>query len=87
VAAVSAVAESPSSLAVATRTDQSVVILTVEGVLDTSSSPALRDIIMKATLDEPSAVIVNVSGLRVPAESHGRASSACAGRCTQGPPS
>ncbi len=65
----SAVAESPSSLAVATRTDQSVVILTVEGVLDTSSSPALRDIIMKATVDEPSAVVVNVSGLRVPAES------------------
>jgi anti-anti-sigma factor len=69
VAAVSAVAESPNSLAVATRTDQSVVVLTVEGVLDSSSSPALRDIIMKATLDEPSAVLVNVSGLQVPAES------------------
>jgi anti-anti-sigma factor len=69
VAAVSAVAQSPSSLALATRTDQSVVVLTVEGVLDASSSAALRDMIMKATLDEPSAVIVNVSGLRVPAES------------------
>jgi anti-anti-sigma factor len=69
VAAVSAVAESPSSLAVATRTEQSVVVLTVEGVLDASSSPALRDIIMNATIDEPSAVVVNVSGLRVPAES------------------
>lgn len=68
-AEVSAVAESPSSLAVATSTDQSVVILTVEGVLDSGSSAALRDIIMKATLDEPSAVIVNVSGLQVPAES------------------
>lgn len=66
---VSAVAESPSSLAVATRTEQSVVVLTVEGVLDGSSSAALRDIITKATLDEPSAVLVNVSRLQVPAES------------------
>nr|WP_241519378.1 STAS domain-containing protein [Mycobacterium paraense] len=68
-AALSAVAESPSSLAVATRTDESVVILTVEGQLDASSSPALRDMIMKTTLDQPSAVIVNVSKLHVPAES------------------
>lgn len=65
----SAVAESPSSLAVATRTDESVVILTVEGKLDASSSAALRDMIMKTTLDQPSAVIVNVSKLQVPAES------------------
>nr|WP_077104651.1 STAS domain-containing protein [Mycobacterium terramassiliense] len=64
-----ALAESPSSLAVATRTDESVVILTVEGQLDASSSAALRDMIMKTTLDEPSAVIVNVSKLQVPAES------------------
>nr|WP_231971013.1 STAS domain-containing protein [Mycobacterium sp. E3198] len=68
-AALSAVAESPSSLAVATRTDESVVVLTVEGQLDASSSAALRDMIMKTTLDEPSAVIVNVSKLHVPAES------------------
>ncbi|ORV83599.1 sulfate transporter [Mycobacterium interjectum] len=65
----SAVAESPSSLAVATRTDESVVILTVEGQLDPSSSAALRDMIMKTTLDQPSAVLVNVSKLHVPAES------------------
>jgi anti-anti-sigma factor len=52
------------------RTDESVVVLTVEGVLDSSSSAALRDITMKATThDEPSAVVVNVSGLRVSAES------------------
>ena len=68
-AAVSAVAEPPSSLAVATRMDQSVAVLKVEGVLDISSSAALRDIITKATLDQPSAVIVNVSQLQVPAES------------------
>lgn len=64
----SAVAESPSSLAVVTRTDQSVVLLTVEGVLDTSNSAALRDIIMKATRDEPSAIVVDVTALQVPAK-------------------
>jgi anti-anti-sigma factor len=65
----SAVAESHSSLAVAARTEQSVVVLTVDGVLDPSNTAALRNSIMKATLDEPSAVIVNVSALQVPAES------------------
>lgn len=68
-AALGAVAESPSSLAVAMRTDESVVVLTVEGQLNASSSAALRDMIMKTTLDQPSAVIVNVSKLHVPAES------------------
>ncbi|CQD02669.1 stas domain-containing protein [Mycobacterium europaeum] len=61
----SSVAESPSSLAVATRTDQSVAILTVDGVLDTGNSASLRDHILQATLDEPAAVIVNISGLKV----------------------
>ena len=65
----SAVPESPSSLAVAKRTEQSLVVLTVEGALDTSNSGALRDVIMQATLDEPSAVIVNVSAMQVAAES------------------
>jgi anti-anti-sigma factor len=69
VAAVSAVAESPSSLAIAARTDQSVAVLTVEGVLDASNFAPLRDSIMKATLSEPAAVIVDVTGLQVPAES------------------
>jgi anti-anti-sigma factor len=69
VAAVSAVAASPSSLAVAARTEQSVVVLTVEGVLDSGNTAALRDSIIKATLDEPSAVMVNVNTLHVPAES------------------
>jgi anti-anti-sigma regulatory factor len=35
-------------------------------VLDAANSAALRDTIMKATLDEPSAVIVNVTALQVP---------------------
>src|ERR1700733_15026665 len=66
---VSALAESPGSLAVATRTDQSVAILTVGGVLDSSNSPALRDSIRKAALDGPSAVIVDIGALQVPTES------------------
>ncbi|HTX94549.1 MAG TPA: STAS domain-containing protein [Mycobacterium sp.] len=65
----SSLAESPSLLAVATRTDESVAVLTVDGVLDTANAAALRDRIMKATLDEPSAVIVNISTLKVLAES------------------
>jgi anti-anti-sigma factor len=68
-AAMSAVAESPSSLAIAVRTEESVAVLTVDGVLDSGSSAALRDSLMKATLHEPSAVIVNVNALQVPAQS------------------
>jgi anti-anti-sigma factor len=68
-AAVSAVAESPNSLAIAVRTEQSVAVLTVDGVLDSGSCAALRDSIMKATFHEPSAVIVNVNALQVPAQS------------------
>lgn len=64
----SPVAESASSLAVATRTDDSVAVLTVDGVLDGANSTALRDRLIKATLDEPSAVVVNVSGLKLTAE-------------------
>jgi anti-anti-sigma factor len=63
------VANSRSTLAVSARTEQSVVVLTADGLLDAGSSPALRDAIMKATLDEPSAVIVDVSALQVPDES------------------
>jgi anti-anti-sigma factor len=69
VAAVGAVAESPNSLAVAARMEKSVAVLTVEGVLDAGNSAPLRDSITKATLDKPSAVIVDISALRVPEES------------------
>ncbi len=71
VAAVSSVTESPSSLAVVTRTDQSVTVLTVDGVLDTANCAALRDSIVKATLAEPLAVIVDITGLRVLADTAG----------------
>lgn len=65
----SALAESPGSLAVAARMDQTVAVLTVDGVLNNSNSAALRDAIMKAALDEPAAVILNITGLQVPVES------------------
>lgn len=65
----SSVAESSGSLAVESRTDESVAVLTVDGELDAANSAVLRDRIMKATFDEPSAVVVNVSALNVPAES------------------
>lgn len=64
----SAVADS-SSLAIAVRREDSVALLTVDGVLDSGSSAALRDSVMKTTLQEPSAVIINVSALQVPAKS------------------
>lgn len=64
----SAVAKSPSSLALASRTEQSVVVLTAEGVLDAKNSTELRDAVTKATIDVPTAVIVDVSALQVPDE-------------------
>jgi anti-anti-sigma factor len=69
VALVSSVAESLGSLAVESRTEESVAVLAVEGVLDAANSAALRDRIIKATFDESSAVVVNVSALTVPDES------------------
>jgi anti-anti-sigma factor len=54
---------------VETRTDQSVALLTVGGVLEASNSGALRDSIRKAALDDTSAVVVDISALQVPSES------------------
>ncbi|SON60947.1 hypothetical protein MSIMFI_02449 [Mycobacterium simulans] len=64
----SAVANSPSSLAIEERTEHSVVCLTAEGVLDANNSAELRDSVTKATVDTPSAVIVDVTALQVPDE-------------------
>lgn len=68
VAAVSAVAKSPSPLTIAARAEQSMIVLTVDGVLDSNNSASLRDSIIRATLDESSAIIVDVSTLQVPEE-------------------
>ena len=64
----SSVAKSSSSLGLVSRTDESVVLLTAEGVLDAKNSAELRDGVTKATLDVPTAVIVDVSALQVPDE-------------------
>lgn len=45
------------------------VVLTVGGVLDTSTYRMLRDRVIKAALEEPPAVIVDVTALEVPTES------------------
>ncbi|KUH92819.1 sulfate transporter [Mycobacterium sp. IS-3022] len=44
-------------------------VLTPRGVLDSRTYRPLRDVIIKAALDEPRAVIVDVTSLEVPAES------------------
>ncbi|MEY8014751.1 STAS domain-containing protein [Mycobacterium servetii] len=49
--------------------NQSVAVLTVDGVLDTANSAALRDAVVRTILDKPSALILDVTALRVPAES------------------
>ncbi|HET9889871.1 MAG TPA: STAS domain-containing protein [Mycobacterium sp.] len=57
-----------SPVAVAMRTDESVAVLTVDGELDAANSTTVRERILKATSDA-AAVIVDVSGLKVHAES------------------
>ena len=58
-----------SALIVDGRMNQSVAVLTVDGVLDTANSAALRDAVVRTILDKPSALILDVTALRVPAES------------------
>src|SRR5215217_3717503 len=48
---------------------EGITVLIVDGVLDSSTYLDLRDRIIKAALDEPMAVVVNISALRVPAPS------------------
>jgi hypothetical protein len=54
---------------VATATVAEATVLTVDGVLDTKTYLPLRDSIIKAALDEPRAVIVDIARLKVPAQS------------------
>jgi anti-anti-sigma factor len=58
-----------SPLAISEDTTGTVSVLTVDGVLDTSTYLKLRDFVIKAALDQPQAVIVDVSALDVPASS------------------
>jgi anti-anti-sigma factor len=58
-----------SSLVVHADTAGTVSLLTVDGVLDSSTYLQLRDAVIKAALDEPQAVLIDVDGLDVPASS------------------
>jgi hypothetical protein len=58
-----------SPLTVSAHTTDTFGVLTVDGLLDSSSYLKLRDIVIKAALDEPSAVLVDVTKLDVPASS------------------
>jgi hypothetical protein len=58
------------ALSIATEAvDPTVVVLTARGTLDSGTYRQLRDRIIKAALEEPQAVIVDVTELDVPAES------------------
>ncbi|WP_292976730.1 sulfate transporter [Mycobacterium sp.] len=56
-----------SPLTVSERAAGTACLLTVRGIVDSSTYLRLRDAIVKAALDEPSAVLVDVNGLDVPA--------------------
>jgi hypothetical protein len=58
----------PTLTAIAESVDSATVVI-VEGVLDSTSYLMLRDIIIKAALEVPRAVVVDVTALQVPAGS------------------
>jgi hypothetical protein len=58
-----------STIRIAAHTCGPAVLLVTEGVLDSRTYRQLRDVIIKAALDVPAAVLVDVSGLVVPASS------------------
>jgi anti-anti-sigma factor len=58
-----------SFVAVSADTTETVCLLTVDGVLDSSTYLNLRGAVIKAALDEPRAVLVDVTALEVPASS------------------
>jgi hypothetical protein len=63
------VSAEPAELTITTAPADGATMLTVEGTLDSTTYRTLRDHIIKAALDEPAAVLVEASELRVPAES------------------
>ena len=62
-------ADSACTLTIASEAVRDASLLTARGVLDTTTYRSMRDHIIKAALDEPAVVIVDVSSLLVPAES------------------
>jgi hypothetical protein len=61
------VGRSVNQLSFSAITAENVCLLTVRGVLDGSTYVQLRDAIIKAALEEPRAVLININGLGVPA--------------------
>jgi len=59
----------PSQLTVKARNLGGACLLTAVGLLDSSTYLELRDAVIKAALNEPTAVLVDVNGLDVPAPS------------------
>jgi STAS domain len=59
------VAGQRSELAITASTVDDTRVLTIDGLLDESTYVPLRDAIVKAALDEPLAVIIDVNGLTV----------------------
>ncbi len=62
-------ARQTSQLTVSAHTADTVSVLTVDGLLDSSTYLKLRDSVIKAALDQPRAVLVDVTALEVPAPS------------------
>jgi hypothetical protein len=58
-----------SPLRIAQHALGALTVLSMEGVLDSTTYATVRDCIIKAALDEPAAVIVDVSALDIPAGS------------------
>ncbi|BBX99652.1 sulfate transporter [Mycobacterium seoulense] len=61
--------EGASAIRIHVHTEQAVPILLVAGILDSSTYRSVRDAVIKAALDEPRAVIVDVDRLSAPAAS------------------
>lgn len=61
--------ELPPSVRVDVEPGRDVPILVVDGLLDSSTYRSIRDTVIKAALDEPRAVIVDVNRLGVPSRS------------------
>ncbi len=62
-------AKQPTKLVMSTAEIANARVLTAEGCLDGTTYLPLRDAIIKAALDEPAAVIIDVTALLVPAPS------------------
>ncbi len=61
--------DSSPAVQIRQESHQDLAILTMEGLLDSSTYRTVRDAVIKAAIDEPRAVIVDVDGLQAPSAS------------------